>query len=282
MKNIIITGASTGIGYATTKACINKGYRVLGSVRKQKDADRLSTKFGSAFIPLIFDVTNEQAIKKAADKAKEVLGGEAVHTLVNNAGIAIGGPMMHVPLSDLRRQLEVNVIGLVATTQAFLPLLGAQKDYPHTPGRIINISSVAGKLTNPFMGPYCASKHAVEAISDALRIELQLYGIDVVVVGPGVVKTPIWSKADDFDLSKYEQTDFAAAGARVKKFMLKLSNIGFEQEDFGQMMLKIIETKQAKARYPLVHGKFKNWTLPRMIPTRTLNRIIGKKLGFLK
>ncbi len=282
MKNIVITGASTGIGYATTKACINKGYRVLGSVRKEKDAERLQAKFGEQFIPLIFDVTDETAVAAGAAKAQELIGDSGIHTLVNNAGIAIGGPMMHVPLADMRRQLEVNVIGLLATTQAFLPLLGAQKNCPHPPGRIINISSVAGKITHPFMGPYCASKHAVEAISDALRIELQLYGIDVVVLGPGVVKTPIWSKAEDFDLSKYEQTDYAASGARVKKFMLKMSNMGYEQSDFGQMILKIIETRQAKARYPLVHGKFRNWTVPRLIPTRTLNRIIGKKLGFIK
>jgi NAD(P)-dependent dehydrogenase (short-subunit alcohol dehydrogenase family) len=282
MKNIVITGASTGIGYATTKACINKGYRVLGSVRKEKDAERLQAKFGEQFIPLIFDVTDETAVAAGAAKAQELIGDSGIHTLINNAGIAIGGPMMHVPLADMRRQLEVNVIGLLATTQAFLPLLGAQKNCPHPPGRIINISSVAGKITHPFMGPYCASKHAVEAVSDALRIELQLYGIDVVVLGPGVVKTPIWSKAEDFDLSKYEQTDYAASGARVKKFMLKMSNMGYEQSDFGQIILKIIETRQAKARYPLVYGKFRNWTVPRLIPTRTLNRIIGKKLGFIK
>jgi NAD(P)-dependent dehydrogenase (short-subunit alcohol dehydrogenase family) len=282
MKNIVITGASTGIGYATTKACINKGYRVLGSVRKEKDAERLQAKFGEQFIPLIFDVTDETAVAAGAAKAQELIGDSGIHTLINNAGIAIGGPMMHVPLADMRRQLEVNVIGLLATTQAFLPLLGAQKNCPHPPGRIINISSVAGKITHPFMGPYCASKHAVEAVSDALRIELQLYGIDVVVLGPGVVKTPIWSKADDFDLSKYEQTDYAASGARVKKFMLKMSNMGYEQSDFGQIILKIIETRQAKAHYPLVYGKFRNWTVPRLIPTRTLNRIIGKKLGFIK
>lgn len=282
MKNIVITGASTGIGYATTKACINKGYRVFGSVRQEKDAERLQAKFGAQFIPLIFDVTDETAVAAGAAKARELVGDLGIHTLINNAGIAVGGPMMHVPLADMRRQLEVNVVGLLATTQAFLPLLGALKNCPHPPGRIINISSVAGKITHPFMGPYCASKHAVEAVSDALRIELQLYGIDVVVLGPGVVKTPIWSKTEDFDLSKYEQTDYAASGARVKKFMLKMSNMGYEQSDFGQMILKIIETRQAKARYPLVYGKFRNWTIPRLIPTRTLNRIIGKKLGFTK
>jgi NAD(P)-dependent dehydrogenase (short-subunit alcohol dehydrogenase family) len=282
MKNVVITGASTGIGYATAKALINKGYRVFGSVRKEKDAERMTQKFGEQFIPLIFDVTDEAAIKKGAEKTAEIIGDEGLFALVNNAGIAIGGPMMHVPIEDLRRQMEVNVMGLVATSQAFLPLLGARKNCPHPPGRVFNISSVAGKMASPFMGPYCASKHAVEAISVAMRIELQLYGIDVVVIGPGVVKTPIWTKVDDFDLSKYEHTDYAKSGSRVKKYMIKLGNMGFEQSDFGQMMLKIIETKNPKARYSLVYGKFKNWTLPRLIPTRMLTRMIGKRLGFLE
>lgn len=158
MKNIMITGASTGIGYATAKSCIDKGYRVFGSVRKQKDADRLKSELGSNFFPLLFDVTDEAAVYKGAEKVQNILKNEGLYCLVNNAGIAIGGPMMHVPLSDLRRQIEVNVIGLVTTTQAFLPLLGAQKNCTFKAGRVINISSVAGKISNPFMGPYCASK----------------------------------------------------------------------------------------------------------------------------
>ena len=119
MKNIMITGASTGIGYATAKSCIDKGYRVFGSVRKQKDADRLKSELGSNFFPLLFDVTDEAAVYKGAEKVQNILKNEGLYCLVNNAGIAIGGPMMHVPLSDLRRQIEVNVIGLVTTTQAF-------------------------------------------------------------------------------------------------------------------------------------------------------------------
>ncbi|MDC0230343.1 SDR family oxidoreductase [Aureispira] len=282
MKNIVITGASTGIGYTTSKALIKKGYRVFGSVRKEADANKLSEEFGKNFEPLLFDVTDPEGVRSGARKTAQLIGDQGLTALINNAGIAVGGPLMHIPLEDFRWQIEVNVLGLLSTSQAFLPLLGASKNCNHTPGRILNISSVAGKISNPFMGAYCASKHAVEAISDTMRIELQLYGVDVITIGPGVVKTPIWHKAEDFDLKKYENTDYKKSGYIIQKFMEKLSNNGFEQEEFGEMMVKIIETKKPKTRYPLVYQKFRNWTLLRMIPRRTLDRIIGKKIGLIK
>lgn len=282
MKNIVITGASTGIGFATAKALIDKGYRVFGSVRKEADAKRLVQELGKNFEPLYFDVTDEAAVKKEAARVEQIIGNEGLVALVNNAGIAVAGPMMHLPLDEMRKQLEVNVIGLLSTTQAFLPLLGAKKNCPHAPGRILNISSVAGKVSNPFMGAYCASKHAVEAISNSLRIELQLYGIEVVVIGPGVVKTPIWDKAEEFDTDSYKDTDYYPSGIQLKKYLLKMAEEGLEQAAFGKTMAEIIETPKPKVRYALVYHKFQNWVLPRLIPTRMLNKIIGKRLGFLK
>ncbi|BDS10387.1 SDR family oxidoreductase [Aureispira anguillae] len=281
-KNVVITGASTGIGYATTQALIKKGYRVFGSVRKQADADKLSQEFGEQFEALIFDVTQADAVKREAARVEQIIGTEGLYALINNAGIAVGGPMMHLPLDDLRWQMEVNVIGLVSTTQAFLPLLGAKKDCPHPPGRILNISSVAGKISNPFMGPYCASKHAVEAISNTMRIELLLYGIDVVVIGPGVVKTPIWDKAEQDDFEAYKNTDYKSAAQKFQHFINKVSTEGFEQKEFGEMMAKIIETPTPKLRYPLVYGKLKNWILPRLLPTKIITNAIGKRLGLTK
>lgn len=281
-KNIVVTGVSTGIGYATLASLIKRGYRVFGSVRKQADADRLKKEFGSLFEPLIFDVTDIDSVKKEAARVEQIVGNEGIHSLINNAGIAVWGPMMHIPLEDLRWQLEVNIIGLVGITQAFLPLLGATQNCAHAPGRIFNISSAAGEIANAFMGPYTASKHALEAISKTMRMEFMLYGIDVVVIGPGVVKTPIWDKAEEVDLGKFEGTDYQKSGAKFKKFMLKISKEGYEQDKFGEMMADIIEDKKPKARYPLVYGKFKNWILPRMIPTRKLAAVIGKTLGFTK
>lgn len=279
-KNIVVTGASTGIGYATAKAMVNRGYRVFGSVRKEEDANRLKKELGKNFEALIFDVTKPETVKKEAARVEQLVGDEGIAALVNNAGIAVGGPLMHLPIDELRWQMEVNVMGLVTTTQAFLPLLGAKKKCPYRAGKMYNISSVAGKIANPFMGAYSASKHAVEAISGALRMELQLYGIDVIVIGPGVVKTPIWEKADDFDIEAYAHTDYYKSGKQVKKFMLKMSKHGFEQDEFGEMMADIMESKNPKPRYPLVYGKLKNWIIPRLIPTRTFTNIVAKRLGF--
>lgn len=282
MKNIIITGASTGIGYSTTKALINRGHRVFGSVRKESDAKRLKDDFGTNFEPLIFDVTNPESVQQEAQRIEAMIGHKGVYALINNAGIGVAGPLMHLPIEDLRWQMEVNVIGLLTTTQAFLPLLGAKKDCPHPPGRILNISSVAGKIANPFMGPYAASKHAVEALSKSLRTELQLYGIDVIVIGPGVVKTPIWEKAEEVSLDAYKHTDYGKSSERFLKFVLKVSNHGFEQEDFGKKLADIVEAKKPKARYAMVYNKFYNWVLPLYMPIRMLDKIIGKRLGLIK
>jgi NAD(P)-dependent dehydrogenase (short-subunit alcohol dehydrogenase family) len=281
-KNIVVTGVSTGIGYTTVQALVKRGYRVFGSVRKQVDADRLKKEFGDLFEPLLFDVTDMEAVKSEAARVEQLIGSEGIHSLINNAGIAVWGPMMHVPLEDLRWQLEVNVVGLVGITQAFLPLLGAKENCPHAAGRVFNISSAAGEIANAFMGPYSASKHALEAISKTMRMEFMLYGIDVVVIGPGVVKTPIWDKAEEVDLNKFAGTGYEKSGAKFKKFMMKISKEGYEQAEFGEMMANIIEAKKPKARYPLVYGKFKNWTVPRLMPTRKLASIIGKVLGFTK
>lgn len=281
-KNIVITGASTGIGYATTASLIKRGYRVFGSVRKAADAERLQATFGDLFEPLIFDVTDRAAVQKAATQLTEKIGHEGLAGLINNAGIAVAGPVLHIPIEDFRHQLDVNVLGLVATTQAFAPLLGASHKNNFAAGKIINVSSVSGKFSSPFMGAYASSKHAVEAISDALRIELQLYGIEVIVVGPGVVKTPIWEKAEELDLSHLEKTDYANSTKKLVHFLQKMSKDGFEQEAFGETMADIFETKNPKVRYALVPNKLQNWTLPRLMPTRILNKIIGKRLGFLK
>lgn len=281
-KNIVVTGASTGIGYATVASLVKRGYKIFGSVRKQEDADRLKKEFGDLFEPLLFDVTDMQAVRQEAARVEQLIGDEGIHSLINNAGVAVWGPMMHLPLEDLRWQMEVNVIGLVGVTQAFLPLLGAKKNCPHAPGRIFNMSSAAGEIANIFMGPYSASKHALEAISKTMRMELLLYGIDVVVIGPGVVKTPIWDKAEEVDLSKFEETDYIEPGKKFKNFMLKMSKIGYEQAKFGDMMADIVEHKNPKARYPLVYGKLKNWIIPRLIPTRKFAAMVGKMLGLSK
>src|SRR3954465_4257829 len=168
MRSVVITGASTGIGWASARMLLDRGFRVFGSVRKQADADRLNGEFGANFTPLIFDVTDEAAVLAAAREVRSQLDGETLSGLVNNAGIAVAGPVLELAADEFRRQLDVNVIGPVIATQAFGPLLGADPSLQGPPGRIVMISSVAGKNGNPLMSAYCASKHAIEGLSESL------------------------------------------------------------------------------------------------------------------
>jgi NAD(P)-dependent dehydrogenase (short-subunit alcohol dehydrogenase family) len=177
-KSVVVTGASTGIGWGIAKVLVAQGFQVYGSVRRPDDGLRLQREFGSGFTPLLMDVTDELAVRSAAATVAEQLGRTTLTGLINNAGIAVAGPLLHLPLTEYRRQLEVNLIGPLLVTQAFAGLLGTDRDRPGPPGRIINISSVAGKLGVPFLGAYVASKHGLEGMSESLRRELLLYGIE--------------------------------------------------------------------------------------------------------
>ncbi len=180
MKTIVITGASTGIGWATSKVLLDRGFRVFGSVRKQADADRLKMQFGPNFTALQFDVTDEAGVRAAAGEVRAALNGERLAGLVNNAGIAVSGPVLELPIGDFRWQMEINVLGPVIVTQAFGPLLGADPSLKGAPGRIVMMGSVAGRNGNPLVAPYSTSKFALEGLSESLRRELMLFGIDVV------------------------------------------------------------------------------------------------------
>src|SRR5262249_5406941 len=156
MESIVITGASTGIGRATARELIARGFRVFGSVRKQADADQLSHQMGASFIPLIFDITDRDGVAAGAKKVRDQLGGATLRGLVNNAGVAIAGPLLELPIDELRRQMEVNLLGQLLVTQAFAPLLGTDRARAGKPGRIVMVTSTAGKNAFPFMGPYAA------------------------------------------------------------------------------------------------------------------------------
>src|SRR6201999_2085556 len=208
MKSVVITGASSGIGWATAKLLLDRGFRVFGSVRKQADAERLKSEFGANFIPLLFDVTDEAAVLAAAREVRTALGGGTLAGLVNNAGIAVAGPVLELAADEFRRQMDVNVIGPIISTQAFGPLLGSDTSLKGPKGRIVMISSVAGQNGNPLTAAYAASKHAIEGLSESLRRELMLFGIDVIIVAPGAVKTPIWGKTDTIDMSVYKNSPY--------------------------------------------------------------------------
>src|SRR5215216_713789 len=280
MQSIVVTGVSTGIGWGITKVLIQKEFRVFGSVRKTQDAERLMEEFGSNFVPLIFDVTDEAAVQTAAQQVREQLQGEKLFGLVNNAGIAVPAPLIYQDTDDFRKQLEVNLVSVLIVTKAFVPLLGADRSLRGKPGRIINISSVGGKNGGPFLGAYSASKHGLEGFSESLRRELILYGIDVIIVGPGSVATPIWDKAEQEDLSVFANTDYAEFGQRVKKYMIENGRKGFPPEKVGEVVLHVLTTPNPRVRYAVIPGPALRRIVQMFLPKRVVDRIIARNLGF--
>jgi NAD(P)-dependent dehydrogenase (short-subunit alcohol dehydrogenase family) len=281
MQSIVVTGVSTGIGLETVKVLIRNGFRVFGSVRKTQDAERLKKGFGEAFIPLIFDITDEGSVQAAAHSVREKLNGETLFGLVNNAGIAVPAPLMHQPTEDFRHQIEVNLIGALIVTKAFLPLLGSDRSFRGNSGRIINISSTAGKKGNPFVGAYTASKHGLEGFSESLRRELMLYGIDVIIIAPGAVATPIWDKAEKADLSAYENTDYAEPARRVQEMMIRDGRNGLPAQKVGESILHALTTSRPRVRYTVVPGNFltrAGRVIRMLLPKRLMDRIIARKL----
>jgi NAD(P)-dependent dehydrogenase (short-subunit alcohol dehydrogenase family) len=195
MSTVLITGASTGIGAATAVHLARRGWTVYAGVRRDDDG-RALTALESSLRPLIVDVTDEAQLVAARSRIE---GEGRLDGLVNNAGVAIAGPLEFLPPDALRKQFEVNVFGLVAASRIFLPLLRA------TRGRIVNVGSIGGRMALPFMAPYTASKFAVEALTDSMRLEFRPFGIKTVVIEPGAIKTPIWTKGRETALSLAQQ-----------------------------------------------------------------------------
>jgi NAD(P)-dependent dehydrogenase (short-subunit alcohol dehydrogenase family) len=278
MKSVVVTGVSTGIGWGVAKVLIGQGFRVFGSVRKAADADRLRQAFGDLYIPLIFDVTDEAAVRAAASQVRETLGGEPLAGLVNNAGVAVAGPLLHLPIDEFRQQIEVNLIGVVMVTQAFAPLLSPGQGSEAKPGRIVNISSVGGRNGVPFLSPYNASKFALEGLSESLRRELMLLGIDVIVVAPGTVATAIWGKADQADITPYRGTVFFPALEKVRAFMNGAG--GLAPERLGEVVAKALTTARPRVRYTVAPDPVQTF-MAANLPRRMVDRMIASRLGLL-
>ena len=278
MKSIVITGASTGIGWATAKLLLDRGFRVFGSVRNQADADRLKTEFGANFTPLLFDVTDEAAVRAAAREVRSALNGETLAGLVNNAGIGVAGAVLEISADAFRRQMEVNVIGPIVVTQAFGPLLGSDPTLKGPKGRIVMISSVAGKSGNPLASAYAASKHAIEGLSESLRREMMLFGVDVIIIAPGAVKTPIWSKTDKTELAT--NSPYAPALEKIRAFTRHLSEIGLPPEKIAERILEALTSANPKVRYQITPDPMRHLIMS-VLPKRTVDRLIAKRLNLL-
>lgn len=278
MRSIVITGVSTGIGHATTKLLLSRGFRVFGSVRKQADADRLQTEFGARFTPLLFDVTDEAAVSAAADQVRAALAGETLAGLVNNAGIAVPGALLDLDVSEFRTQMEINVIGPVIVTKAFLPLLGADPAQKGAPGRIVMMSSVSGQFGNPLLSPYSASKFALEGLGESLRRELMLFGIEVVTIAPGPVRTPIWDKAEALDIARFANSPYLPALTKLRGMLAQLSGKGLPPERIGELVLQALTAPRPKLRVVASPEPVQTF-IAGLLPKRWLDKIVARQLG---
>ena len=278
MNTVVVTGASTGIGWGCVKVLIASGARVFGSVRKQADGDRLSTEFGPNFTPLLFDVTDQAAVAAGARQVAAALGGETLSGLVNNAGIAVPGPLLDLAIDAFEHQLKVNVTGQLIVTQAFAPLLGVDRSRKGASGRIVMISSVGGKNAMPFLGAYSASKFALEGMSELLRRELMPFGIDVIIVAPGTVQTPIWDKADTLDLTRFANSPYAAALGKLKAFMITNGRKGLSVEKLGETVKAALTLPNPKTRYTVAPNPLQN-LMATALPKRIVDDIIARQLG---
>ena len=274
---VVVTGASTGIGEATALHLRELGFEVFASVRKDEDAERLES---AGLSPLKLDVTDESSIRKARDQVEEAVGSRRLAGLVNNAGIAVSAPLEFVPIDEFRRQLEVNLIGQLAVTQAFLALL--RRSY----GRIVNVSSIGGRVALPLVGPYAASKFALEAVSDSLRRELRHLGVEVSVVEPGGVKTPIWQRGTAAAEKMREQMPPAADalyGELVEAVRAETVKIerdrGMPPQAVAEVIGHALTASKPKTRYLVGRDAKLRAALAKRLPDRTMDALIGRALS---
>jgi NAD(P)-dependent dehydrogenase (short-subunit alcohol dehydrogenase family) len=276
MPDIVITGVSTGIGFAACQVLIRHGFRVFGSVRTQADANRLREQLGASFTPLIFDVTDPGSVNEAAATVKTDIGKRRLFGLVNNAGIAVLGPLAYLPLERFRMQIEINLLGVHTVTQAFLPLLGTDSSRVGAPGRVVNISSVSGRLAMPFAGAYAASKFGLEGYSDSLRRELMLFGIKVILIEPRAVTTPIWKEAERVVVEQFRNTPYARSLRFFAERARREAKAGLPSEKVGELIWRVLTTRRPRARYAILPRRLLEWTIPRWLPTDLLDYCVAK------
>jgi NAD(P)-dependent dehydrogenase (short-subunit alcohol dehydrogenase family) len=277
---VVVTGASTGIGRATALLLDKKGYRVFAGVRKDEDAKSLKEAGSDLLKPIKIDVTKGRSIATAARNVKRALGDEGLVGLVNNAGVGGGGPVEFIPIDDFRNTLEVNVVGQVAVTQAFLPLIRKAK------GTVVFIASIGGRIAAPFLSPYNASKFAVEALGDSLRREVLPWGIDVVVVEPGTIATEIWSKGKDAlaDTTEVMSPDAVRLygpqlQAWAKSFMGEGDTQGISPDKVARVIHKGIAKDKPKPRYLVGTDAKIGAKMNAVVPTRTFDKMARRRFG---
>lgn len=279
MKQVVITGVSSGIGLGCARVLIERGVRVFGSVRRESDAERLQRELGDLYVPLIFDITDEAAVQRAAETVARHLGTDTLDGLVNNAGIEVAGPLAYLPTDQLRHQLEVNVVGPMIVTKTFLPLLGTDPTRTGNPGRIVNISSTSAKIAGPFGGAYSASKFGLEGLSESLRRELILFGIDVILIRPGFVQTEIWQKAESGVTERFRDTPYAESLAKFERYGEEETKNGLAPEVIGKAVWHALTAASPPVCRAIVRQRLTNWTIPLLMPMRLLDRLAAQFFG---
>ncbi len=290
-KTVMITGVSSGIGLDAARYALARGAHVFGSVRSlasgeqtQQMLDALRRRADGAsdvttpgvFTPVVMDVTRADSVFAAARAVRERLNGAPLDALINNAGIAIAGPLLHQPPEEWRAVIETNLIGVMCVTQAFAPLLGTAAQ--GRAGRIVNISSVSGRTGWPMLSAYAASKHGLEGLSESLRRELYPYGIRVIVIGPGAIRTPIWAKARAHDVSPYAATDYARAFERYGAFVDRMEAGGLPVEKMSALIWHVLTTKRPSRRYAPAPDPVSN-ALVGLLPKWLVDRVAVRQLG---
>ena len=277
---VVVTGASTGIGAACALDCVSRGMTVFAGVRDPRAGEMLAAKAGPLLIPIRLDVVDERSIAQAVEVVQRVVGEGGLGGLVNNAGIVVGSPLEVIPLSQLRKQLEVNVIGQIAVTQAFLPLLRRGR------GRIVNMGSIAGRGTIPLLGPYSASKYALEALTDALRMELQPWGIQVSIIEPGAIATPIWEKsakeAEGLEASTSEEGKalYAEAVIRIREAVAEAVKRAIPPDAVVQAVHHALTAPRPRTRYLVgSDARLRAWMV-KWLPDRVQDRLLSWALKY--
>lgn len=285
--SVLITGSSTGIGQACALEFHRRGFQVFAGVRREQDGQRLWEQTSDRLVPVLIDVTDAESIANTAAMIREATGEKGLAGLVNNAGITVAFPLEFLPLEELRRQLEVNVVGHVAVTQAMLPMLRTAR------GRIVNVSSISGRIAAPYVGAYAASKHALEAISDSLRIELRNFNIHVALIEPGDVATPIWQKSREAadrlrdkmadavggQVSQEVRDGYAADIAAMREATAKMADSAISVDRVVRAVLHAMCARRPKTRYPVGAKSWAVVLLLRFLPDRTRDWIVRRSLG---
>lgn len=267
---ICITGVSSGLGRHASTHLINEGYHVIGTVRNRKDAFDLQESYPHNFTAFVLDVTNDIEVDAFANFVTECTSGKGLKALVNNAGLVVAGPLMHITTEELRHQMDVNLLGVHRVTRALFPSLLKCQD-----SRIINMGSISGLIANAFLGPYCASKFALEAYTDSLRRELGIYDIKVVLLEPGTIKTPIWNKSRGIE-SKYEDTDYASILRHASKIIDRSENHALDPIHVSRAILHAIRAKSVKTRYVIARHGWRYRVISHLVPDKLLDRLFQR------